>query len=382
MRTNEMPIRSRAAANERGQILVIVAVGMLAIIAMVGVVIDGGFAWGQQRDTQNAADAASEAGALRLAENLPYQHATPPVTAPNGNAEVRASVLAAATTYEVTVEEAWYTDWFGNRIGGAPLIGPSQLPGGAAPSSAEGVEVTTTKTFDTFIAQIVGIDEMTARTDAIAHAGYIDTIGEGNVMPVTLPLNVTTCTNTNRPDTDGSQWPLGTLQVFPLCSSGPGNVGWLDWTPPGGGVSELAEAIRHPNNPQMTIPGWFYIDQSGNPSSPSQITAALDTYVDGDTEVIIPLFDATCEDQPPNQEADACETGPGNGQQQWYHLGGWIALDLEWIDLNGGRSACGSGNGSTGCFAGYLRSITYSGTIRRAGANESSLSLTGINLIQ
>lgn len=368
-------------ADERGQVLVIVAAGLLVMIAMVGLVIDGGYAWGQQRDTQNASDASAEAGALLLAHNLPYQHATPPQTAPNGNAEVRAEVLRTATTYDVTVEEAWYTDFFGNRVGGAPLIGPGQLPSGPAPASAEGVQVTATKTFDTFVAQVVGMNEFTARTDATAIAGYIDGIGRGNVLPLTIPLNITTCTNTNRPDTDGSQWPLGTLQVIPMCSSGPGNVGWLDWTPPGGGTSELRDAILNPDNPEMTIPDWYFIAQSGNPSSPSQIEAALNTYVPGDGVVLIPLFDATCETEPPNSAANSCASGPGNGQQQWYHLGGWVALDLEWVDLGGGRAVCGSGNGSTGCMAGYFRQVTYSGTIRRAGANESSLALVGITLI-
>ena len=373
--------RYKSERGERGQVLVIVAVGMLVFIAMVGVVIDGGYAWGQQRDTQNAADASSEAGALLLAHNLSYKHATPPQTPPNGNAEVRTAVLTTAATYGVTVKEAWYTDYFGARVGGAPLVGPSQLAGGAAPSDAEGVQVVAEKTFDTFIAQIVGMPEFRAETDATAVSGYISSIGAGNVIPVTLPINVTTCTNTNNPDTDGSEWPVGQLQVFPLCSSGPGNVGWLDWTPPGGGTSELADAIENPNNPAMTIPDWYYIASTGNPSSPSQITAALNKYVPGTTEVIIPLFDATCESEPPSALANACDSGPGHGQNQWYHLGGWIALDLEWVDLNGGRSVCGSGNGATGCFAGYLRQITYSGEIRRAGTNESSLALTGINLI-
>ena len=56
--------------NERGQILVIVAAGLVAIIAMVALVVDGGFAWAKQRDTQNAADASAEAGATMLMENL------------------------------------------------------------------------------------------------------------------------------------------------------------------------------------------------------------------------------------------------------------------------------------------------------------------------
>jgi Flp pilus assembly protein TadG len=48
---------------DRGQILVIVAVGMVAIIAMVGLVLDGGSAWSQRRSQQNASDLASLAGA-------------------------------------------------------------------------------------------------------------------------------------------------------------------------------------------------------------------------------------------------------------------------------------------------------------------------------
>jgi hypothetical protein len=379
----------RRAETERGQVLVIVGVGMIAFVLMVGLVIDGGHAWGEQRDTQNASDSAAEAGALKLAENLSFKAcasnpaqcngATPP--APNGNAEIRAAVLAAAAARNVVVEEAWYTDYFGTRIGTQPLIGTSPLPGGPAPDAAEGVEVTGTKSFNTYVAGIVGMPQMTARTDATAVSGYIDTVGRGNVMPVTIPVNVTTCTNTNGVANGGVAWPLNQPQIVPLCSSGPGNVGWLDWTPPGGGTSELEDAILHPNNPELSIPGWYFVAQTGNVSSNS-IENALMTYAPGNQEVIIPLFDATCSSQPPNSAANACTTGAGNGQNQWYHLAGWVSFDLDWVDLNGGNRVCGSGNGSTGCMQGEFRSATYEGTIRRAGSNESVLSLTGITLIK
>jgi Flp pilus assembly protein TadG len=42
------------------------ALGMLGMIAMVALIIDGGHAWTQQRDSQNGSDATSEAGALVL----------------------------------------------------------------------------------------------------------------------------------------------------------------------------------------------------------------------------------------------------------------------------------------------------------------------------
>jgi hypothetical protein len=379
----------RGHESERGQVLAIVGVGMIAFVLMVGVVIDGGHAWGEQRDTQNANDAAAEAGALKLAENLPYKAcindpaqcdgATP--APPNGNAEVKAAVLAAAAARGVTAEEAWYTDFDGNRVGGAPVIGSGELAPGPAPDDAEGVQVTASKTFDTYIAGIVGWRQMTARTDATAVAGYIDTVGRGNVLPVAIPVNVTTCTNTNNVANGGIAWPLNQDQIVPLCSSGPGNVGWLDWTPPAGGTSELTDAILNPNNPELQIPGWYFVAETGNVSA-QQVEDALMTYAPGNQEVIIPLFDATCADEPPNSSADACRTGAGNGSNQWYHLAGWVSFDLEWVDLNGGTRVCGSGNGSTGCMMGQFRSATYEGTIRRAGDHESVLSLTGVNLIE
>ncbi len=48
---------------ERGQIIVIFALALVAIIAMVGLVLDGGSAFAQRRDQQSAADLAALAGA-------------------------------------------------------------------------------------------------------------------------------------------------------------------------------------------------------------------------------------------------------------------------------------------------------------------------------
>lgn len=50
-------------AHERGQIVVIFAIALIALLAMVGLVLDGGSAYAQRRDQQNAADLAALAGA-------------------------------------------------------------------------------------------------------------------------------------------------------------------------------------------------------------------------------------------------------------------------------------------------------------------------------
>jgi Flp pilus assembly protein TadG len=52
--------------SERGQVLVIVALGMVVLIAMVGLVLDGGATFGQRRSEQRAADLSALAGANDL----------------------------------------------------------------------------------------------------------------------------------------------------------------------------------------------------------------------------------------------------------------------------------------------------------------------------
>ena len=384
---------NRADAAERGQVLVIVGVGLLAMVAMVGLVIDAGHAWGQQRDSQNASDAASEAGAAMLAQNLPFLAAGDPV--PNKNSDVVDAVMNSIFANDVDIDVAWYTDFDGDRVGGAPLIGPGALADTADPPlDSDGVEVTSFKQFDTFVAGMFGMGQWTTQTRATAIAGYPDAISQG-VLPVTFPLTITTCTNNNHvlEDPNALQWRPDTDYLVPLCSNGPGNVGWLDWDPPptsdpdtcpGNGNPELECSILEGDNPTISTPGWYYIASTGNINT-GYIEDALNTYADDpdDEVVIIPIFDATCNDLPLGSGAGDCTTGEGNGTQQYYHLAGWAGFDIEWVDLGGGGTVCGSGNGGTGCFKGQFKYFggLPSGTLTEATGNETPLAGVGVLLI-
>lgn len=57
------PPASPEATGERGQIIVLFALALVAIVAMVGLVLDGGGTFAQRRDQQSAADMAALAGA-------------------------------------------------------------------------------------------------------------------------------------------------------------------------------------------------------------------------------------------------------------------------------------------------------------------------------
>jgi hypothetical protein len=318
-----------------------------------------------------------------------------PQAVPNQNSDVAAAVNAAIAANNVDLEEAWYTDFDGDRVGGAPLIGDGALPGtGNPPTDADGVEVVSSTTFDTYLAGMFGMDEWTATTKATAVAGYPDATSQ-NVLPVTFPLTITSCTSNNKvlEDPLAQQWVPDKDYIVPLCSGDPGNVGWLDWDPSppdtsfcnqGNGTNELECAILHPDNPTITTPDWYFVASTGNVSA-QKIEDALMTYANDpdDEEVLIPIFDATCDTDPGTTGKDDCTTGEGHGSNQYYHLAGWAAFDIEWIDLNGGSTVCGSGNGSTGCFKGQFRYFggLPSGTLSEATGNESTLQQVSVQLI-
>jgi hypothetical protein len=130
-------------------------------------VLDVGNAYAQRRFAQNAADAASIAGARYMAINraAPSDPGTRgAVTAllpPNGGA-----TLAPATGPD---DGAWYVQIDGSPV--APVNGT-----GAVPAGARGVRVNATSTFPTFVASVLGVETMTVKASATALYGAVSTV--------------------------------------------------------------------------------------------------------------------------------------------------------------------------------------------------------------
>jgi Flp pilus assembly protein TadG len=93
--------------DERGQIIVLVAILMVGLVAVVGLVTDGGLVFSQRRDLQNAADAAALAGAMQIDENA--YRASGAVVLDEGAARQAAEAYLAAESdisYSVLVRPA------------------------------------------------------------------------------------------------------------------------------------------------------------------------------------------------------------------------------------------------------------------------------------
>ena len=415
-------ISASSALGERphgsgGQALALMALVLVGLLGMVALVVDGGNAFAQQRASQNGTDAAAEAGAVALANRLVGVAVT--------DLMVSTAVQDAGADNAVTISSAEYTDVNGDSLN-------ATVGGGTIPTGAYGVRAFGTRTFDTFIGGVIGITSLTASTKATAVSGFEKSdcsLTEGCVLlPITPPINSTTCaTQPARPVTGADEWPKDPIvSVIPLCSSGAGNVGWIDWNfayggSPNGGTSSTVTSTITPDNPTIHFPTWLQISQAGNTSA-STLEAAINRY--NGQVVMLPVFSHTCGSNPvpdtswtlvedqyqdigdDTSKAFGCKANldDGNGTKMWYYLAGYRSLLLCGIDVEDCRDAIpawtqgaylsGSSNpglycatsGGTGCIVGKWTTVAATvGTIDKdfpGGGGASSNSGITVVLIR
>lgn len=144
--------RSTGAHRERGQILVIFALGLVVMIGMVGLVLDGGSVFAQRRSEQNAADLAALAGA--------NAYLNTPGTVATRTAAAQAAALASASSNG-------YTDGVNGVEVDPPTV--TLLQSGASVAvSITGVHVNS-------FARVLGATEWDVSVEATAIAGTVDT---------------------------------------------------------------------------------------------------------------------------------------------------------------------------------------------------------------
>lgn len=169
----------------RGQMIVIVAFALTALIAMAGLVIDGGMAWSNRRQVQNAADAASLAGTRVLGLDLKWRAvnagnpSAPPAPFPNPDAAVCDAINNALAYNTNSAQSIPAIDCFTGSddatyvkfdASGDNLIFAGRV-GEGVPSDAQGVRVRGTGQSDTFLMAVIGISTIDVGADATALAG-------------------------------------------------------------------------------------------------------------------------------------------------------------------------------------------------------------------
>ena len=350
---------------QRGQAIVIMTFALSAMLAATAMVVDGGNAMNEQRNTQNAADAAALAGALVIVEKLGG--------ASRMDADVHSAMEEAVEGNGTALQTSYYIDFSQNVVG---TVGR----GGPIPTEAWGIRAHGARTFDTLLAEVAGISNWTAGAQATALGGALRGVCSAldgcGVMPLTFSIPITTCDGTNRPLRIGVDWPITSLEValndtsgnymsiVPMCKNGPGGVGWLDLDCGG----NLDDQIQSPCNGPFDIPAWLHTS-SGNVNS---VESALNAY--RGQMLLVPMFDATCRDVPTTGLPADC-TDPGNGSNLYYHVPRFAYFLLDEAYVQGGDEECNQapgqplvgGNGGTSCFKGWFIRYVMHG---RVGAFE------------
>jgi hypothetical protein len=81
---NRNPVHTKLLRSSRGQVLVLVAIAMIALLGFVALAVDIGFAWSARRRMQTGADAAAVAGAIASRNSQPVTAAADDAASLNG----------------------------------------------------------------------------------------------------------------------------------------------------------------------------------------------------------------------------------------------------------------------------------------------------------
>ena len=422
-------------AGEHGQLLVLFALAVTVVITATALLVDGGNLYAQQRLVQNGADSAAQAGAVVMAERLSG------VSTPAGgwDAKVLAKVTANATANNIQVTAAYYTDICGIplKANGAKAVDGSgredlatalQVGTGSLPTSSAGTPDCPSLTVGppagvlvlgrvdaaTYMAGVVGIKTIPVTQRATAVAGYLQGYCAASdsvacaLLPIAIPVNTATCTKSNDLVTTGTAWALGPVYKIPLCGNSAGNVGFIDWTPKGGGAGEVVCSILHPDNPAINLPSWQFVAQPGGVDGGGgacgmSVEAALRTY-DGQV-VMVPQFDQVCTDDPDQTQVATPDLygcaagGHGGGSNIWYRMPSFAflqlcsATDSDCVDAGtphgayiqgSNKTECEvGGNGATDCLVGRFVKILATGTVGAGvGGGVGGEKVVGVQLIK
>ncbi len=266
--------------HEHGQNMVIFAVIMIVLVALAGLVIDGGFGLSKRRQAQNAADAGALAGAVAFCEgDLDLAQSQALDYAINRNKATTATV--GLTDEEVVVTATVQHKTFLMSLFGTNVISPtaSAAAGCYVPCNVTGVlpAAWLCKDIDPTEEEGCGIpyhdleDPPPPNNQLIVIMDDVKTEGDACKDPVTgLPIDALNC------DLNGDG-------VNELKAGG--ERSWLDLDGSGGGSSQLVDWVLHGYGGELRRHTWF----AGQSGVANDVFQAVGDRVN--TIVLLPVYD-------------------------------------------------------------------------------------------
>jgi len=326
--------RFARSRDERGQVLVIVAGGLIGLLSIAAFVLEGGTMILNRRDGQNAADLAALAGARIVGQNYTQSAKTQHdvFTAIRASLDINDCQASSGTPCAPDPHFVTFTN-------DQPVdLGPIADTGAAIPAGAVGVRVGVTREPGAVVGRIIGFDHWTVSVEATASVASPDTWGDGIMLPIAVcgwdsTAAPNDCAQASNNPAPGNFIDFKAGQIYDLTDGkdAPGGFGWISWDG-SNAANALSDAICNPDNPPFSLdspyddPGapinnvfgthsgdgetWFAIDPGK--SNKASMRACLDGWIASGTTVLVPIYDQVI----------------GNGNKAQYHITGVAAFIL------------------------------------------------------
>ncbi len=155
-------------SSEKGQALILIVFGIVGLVGLTALAVDGGIAYSDRRSAQNAADTAALAGALAKARGNDIAPAAQTIAATNG-----------------------YTN---NGTASVVTVAVADSPSGVCPGNQAGKDITVeiTSTVKTYFAPVIGVGSVTNKVSATSRScdSYIAPPFNGNAIVALAPSGI------------------------------------------------------------------------------------------------------------------------------------------------------------------------------------------------
>lgn len=350
----------------RGQILVLVAIMLIGMLAMLALVLDGGNAYLQRRQAQNAADAAALAGARTycLTQDRAQAEAVARTYAITNNGATAASVTFPSTNTVNVVAEITFDTYFAHLIGRDQIVASAEAASGCFAGVSAHVlpiawachrpAITSTVSLDC-IADVITFDQ--ARLQALNPRA--PTLAEP--YPIYPELYIIMDSSSLPNDVDDicmTTTISGTVSGHLNCDVdgdgdsdliANGDRSWLDLDGLGGGASDLSAWVD--GSQQVSIDNHTWLGgQTGAIASVYQTVGNFAGSV-----FSVPVFDDICDQEP--AQTGACDNTQNfytgiiedrvhtedtiihtNGTGYYYHVIGFASFYVTCVQETPGRS--------------------------------------------
>ncbi len=287
-------------------------IGLVALILVAGLVLDGGNAFLNRRQGQNASDLAALAGTNAVANFYVTDGGTSAAASADGpkvymaiSNSLAANGCASSGGVPCTFS-ASYVDVGQNVTGPVTPTGAIPTVGnGLATTNTQGVMVNVTRQPSTFFLGVIGQSSWAVGTSATALTGQLTSGPGGALLPIGINPPANSQTGTIFTLTNGSSY-------------GPGNFGWLSWTG-ANATGILVASLCNPDNPALQVGDWVPGDTGVTNSS--NVRDCLQQWIDSGATVYVPLF-KNC--------------SPCNGNNAQFQIYGFAAFVLTSYTTSGG----------------------------------------------